>query len=306
MHKDSCIYVAGHLGLVGSAIVKNLQDLGYKNIITRSKKELNLIDKEATEDFFATTKPDYVFDAAARVGGIYANDTYSAEFIYQNLSIQNNLINSAYIFGVKKFLFMGSVCIYPKFCPLPIREEYLLTGHLEPTNEAYAIAKIAGIKMCQAYSKQYGFKTVSVMPCNLYGPNDNFDENNSHVVPAMIGKFLSNKDEVSFWGDGSPKREFLHSYDMARACIFLMNSPLEKGELINASAGENTSIKELANIIADLIGYKGKITWDSSKPNGTPNRPVDSQKIYSFGWTPKYTLKEGLKNTIEWYKANKA
>lgn len=305
MHKDSCIYVAGHRGLVGSAIVKNLKELGYTNIVTKSKEDLNLIDKEATENFFNETKPEYVFDAAARVGGIYANDTYSAEFIYQNLSIQNNLINSAYIFGVKKFLFMGSVCIYPKFCPLPIREEYLLTGHLEPTNEAYAIAKIAGIKMCQAYSKQYGFKTVSVMPCNLYGPNDNFDENNSHVVPAMIGKFLRNKDEVIFWGDGSPQREFLYSYDMARACIFLMDSELERGELVNASAGENISIKELADIVADLVDYKGKIIWDKRKPNGTPNRPVDSEKMYALGWKPKFSLKEGLRSTIDWYKANK-
>jgi GDP-L-fucose synthase len=305
MDSNAKIYVAGHKGLVGSAIVRRLRELGYEDIITASRKELDLTNSNEVARFFHYERPDYVFDAAAKVGGIYANDTYSADFIYENLMIQNNLIHSSHVYNVKKFLFMGSVCIYPKYAETPVKEESLLTGYLEPTNEAYAIAKIAGIKMCQAYHKQYGMKCVSIMPSNLYGPNDNFHPDNGHVIPAMIRKFTDNPDSVTFWGDGSPYREFMYADDMADACIFLMNcDETQSGKLINAGSGDDISIRELAWIVSDLMNYKGKITWDTSRPNGTPKRPLDFSKIRQLGWHPKYSIIDGLKKTIEWYKEN--
>lgn len=301
METTSKIFVAGHRGLVGSALVSELKLRGYNNLVLKTRTELDLMDTEAVKNFFIEEKPEYVFDAAAKVGGIYANDKYSAEFIYENLTIQTNLIHSSYLSGVKKFLFLGSVCIYPKFALTPVKEEYLLNGDLEPTNEAYAIAKIAGIKMCQAYSKQYGMKTVSIMPSNLYGPNDNFHPDNAHVIPAMFKKFKDNKEEVTLWGDGTPRREFLYSHDMADACIFLMNSHLENGELINVGSGYDVTIKELSEIIVKIVNYPGKIYWDTTKPNGTPKRPLDFSKIKSMGWKPKYSLFDGLKKTYSWY-----
>lgn len=305
MDSNAKIYVAGHKGLVGSAIVRRLKELGYDNIITASRKEVDLIDPDSVASLLYYERPDYVFDAAAKVGGIYANDTYSAQFIYENLMIQNNLIHYSQVYGVKKFLFMGSVCIYPKYAETPVKEESLLTGHLEPTNEAYAVAKISGIKMCQAYHKQYGMKCVSIMPSNLYGPNDNFHPDNSHVIAAMIRKFDDNPEEVTFWGDGSPYREFMYVDDMADACIFLMKDDrVYKGELINAGSGEDISIRELAELIADLMNYKGKINWDTSRPNGTPKRPLDFSKIKNLGWYPNYSIIDGLKKTIEWYKSD--
>jgi GDP-L-fucose synthase len=305
MDSNAKIYVAGHRGLVGSAIVRRLKELGYDNIITASRKECDLTVPYAVQEFFHYEQPEYVFDAAAKVGGIYANDTYSGDFIYENLMIQNNLINASRVHGVKKFLFMGSVCIYPKYAETPVKEESLLTGHLEPTNEAYAVAKIAGIKMCQAYYKQHGMKSVCIMPANLYGPNDNFHPDNAHVIPAMIRKFSDNPKEVTLWGDGSPYREFLYVDDMADACIFLMkNESVYKGELINAGSGDDISIRDLAELIADLMKYKGKINWDTSRPNGTPKRPLDFSKIKALGWHPKYDFVTGLTKTIEWYKNN--
>lgn len=305
MDSNAKIYVAGHRGLVGSAIVRRLKELGYVDIITASRKECDLTNHDDVMNFFYYEKPDYVFDAAAKVGGIYANDTYSADFIYENLMIQNNLIHASHCYDVKKFLFMGSVCIYPKYAETPVKEESLLTGHLEPTNEAYAIAKIAGIKMCQAYYKQHGMKSVCIMPSNLYGPNDNFHPDNGHVIPAMIRKFTDNPEEVTFWGDGSPFREFMYADDMADACIFLMNNEsVYKGELINAGSGDDISIRDLAELVADLIKYRGKITWDTTRPNGTPKRPLDFSKIKALGWHPKYDLVTGLTKTIEWYKEN--
>lgn len=302
MELNSKIFVAGHRGLVGSALVAELQSRGYNNIVSRTRSELDLMDNKAVQEFFMTEKPEYVFDAAAKVGGIHANDTYSAEFIYQNITIQTNLIHASHLAGVKKFLFLGSVCIYPKFAPTPVKEEYLLNGDLEPTNEAYAIAKIAGIKMCQAYSKQYGMKTLSIMPSNLYGPNDNFHPDNAHVIPAMFRKFEDNPVEVTLWGDGTPRREFLYSHDMADACIFLMNSSLENGELINVGSGYDVTIKELSEMISRVVNYQGNIAWDISRPNGTPKRPLDFSKIKAMGWEPKHTLLEGLQKTYAWYK----
>jgi GDP-L-fucose synthase len=305
MDSNAKIYVAGHRGLVGSAIVRMLKEQGYENIITYTRKEVDLTDPLAVRNIFQYERPDYVFDAAARVGGIYANDTYSADFIYENLMIQNNLIHNSHKYGVKKFLFMGSVCIYPKYAETPVKEESLLTGYLEPTNEAYAIAKIAGIKMCQAYHKQYGLKCVSIMPSNLYGPNDNFHPDNGHVIPAMIRKFSDNPESVTFWGDGSPYREFMYADDMADACIFLMNcDKVESGELINAGSGEDISIRGLAWTVACLMKYEGTIQWDTSRPNGTPKRPLDFSKIQALGWSPKYDLETGLTKTIEWYREN--
>lgn len=305
MDSNARIYVAGHKGLVGSAIVRMLWAQGYTNIITATRKEVDLTDPGAVSSFFHYERPEYVFDAAARVGGIHANNTYSAEFIYENLMIQNNLIHCSHLYDVKKFLFMGSVCIYPKFAETPVKEESLLTGYLEPTNEAYAIAKIAGIKMCQAYHKQYGMKCVSIMPSNLYGPNDNFHPDNGHVIPSMIRKFSDNPEEVTFWGDGSPYREFMYADDMASACIFLMKDQrVESGELINAGSGDDISIRDLAEMVADLMNYKGIIKWDTSRPNGTPKRPLDFSKIRQLGWHPKYSLIDGLTKTIEWYKEN--
>jgi len=305
MKNDSKIFVAGHRGLVGSAIIRKLKAEKFYNIITKTKAELDLRNQIEVENFFRKEKPEYVFLAAAKVGGIYANDTYSAEFIYDNMMIQNNVIHNAWKYEVEKLLFMGSVCIYPKYAETPVKEESLLTGFLEPTNDAYAIAKISGIKMCQAYHKQYGFKSVSIMPSNLYGPNDNFHPQNGHVIPAMIRKFSDNSNEVTFWGDGSAYREFLYADDMADACFFLMNnSSTESGELVNVGSGEDISIKELAFLVSDIMGYKGKILWDLTKPNGTPKRPLDFSKITNLGWKPKNGLREGLTKTLQWYKEN--
>ena len=304
MNKDSKIFVAGHRGLVGSAIVRVLNERGYSNILTRTRNELNLLNQKEVFDFFDSEKPEYVFDAAAKVGGIYANDTYSGDFIYENIQIQTNLIHSAWKFGVKKFLFLGSVCIYPKFAEVPVREDSLLTGYLEPTNDAYAIAKISGIKMLQAYHKQYGMKSVSLMPSNLYGPGDNFHPDNGHVIPAMMTKFQnSGGKSVMFWGDGTPKREFLYSEDLADACLFAMDH-FENAELINVGSGENVSIKELSNTVASVVKYDGEIKWDTSRPNGTPNRPLDCSKMTKLGWKPKHTLSQGLQKTYDWFIKN--
>ncbi len=307
MDSNSKIFVAGHRGLAGSAIVRVLLKNGFTNVITKSKSELDLRNQSDVRDFFEQEKPEYVFDAAAKVGGIHANDTYSADFIYDNLTIQTNLIDSAYRSGVKKFLFLGSVCIYPKFAPLPIVEDCLLTGFLEPTNEAYAVAKISGIKMCQAYKKQYGFNTISLMPTNLYGPGDNYHPENSHVMAAMIRKFSNaqenNLDEVICWGDGSPKREFLYSDDLAEACLIAMQNPSEY-DVMNVSTGEEVSIKETAEIVSEVVGYSGKISWDTSKPNGTIKRPLYVDKIKSLGWQPKISLREGVQMAHQWYKDN--
>jgi GDP-L-fucose synthase len=304
MKKDSKIFVAGHRGLVGSAIVRNLKENGYTNIVTKTRQELDLLNQKDVLDFFEDQKPEYVFDAAARVGGIYANDTFSGDFIYENIQIQTNLINSSYRSGVEKFLFLGSVCIYPKFAEVPVKEESLLTGHLEPTNDAYAIAKISGIKMLQAYRKQYGFKSVSLMPSNLYGPGDNFHPENGHVIPAIMNKFNnSNGKSVTFWGDGTPMREFLYSDDLADACLFAMEH-FENAELINIGSGENVTIQNLANIIADIVRYTGDIEWDTTRPNGTPNRPLDYSKMTELGWKPNHSLYEGLKKTYQWFIEN--
>lgn len=304
MNKDSKIFVAGHRGLVGSSIVRVLNERGYSNILTRTRNELNLLNQKEVFDFFDSEKPEYVFDAAAKVGGIYANDTYSGDFIYENIQIQTNLIHSAWKFGVKKFLFLGSVCIYPKFAEVPVREDSLLTGYLEPTNDAYAIAKISGIKMLQAYHKQYGMKSVSLMPSNLYGPGDNFHPDNGHVIPAMMTKFQnSGGKSVMFWGDGTPKREFLYSEDLADACLFAMDH-FENAELINVGSGENVSIKELSNSVASVVKYDGEIKWDTSRPNGTPNRPLDCSKMTKLGWKPKHTLSQGLQKTYDWFIKN--
>jgi GDP-L-fucose synthase len=306
MKKDSKIYVAGHRGLVGSSIVRLLEHDGYENIVTRTRQELDLMDQEAVESFFDYEQIDYVFDAAARVGGIHANDTYSAEFIYQNTQIQNNLIHNAWKSGVKKFLFLGSVCIYPKFAETPVQEESLMSGELEPTNDAYALAKIHGIYMLKSYYKQYGFESVSLMPANLYGPNDNFHPMNGHVIPAMMQKFnnwTEGNDPVTCWGTGSPRREFLHVDDLADACLFAMDN-YSQAELLNVGSGEDVSIKELAEMIAKVTGYPGEICWDVSKPDGTPKRPLDYTKLLEKGWKPNHKLLDGLRKTYEWYIAN--
>ena len=304
MKKDSKIFVAGHKGLVGSAIVRNLKENGYTNIVTKTRQKLDLLNQKDVLDFFEDQKPEYVFDAAARVGGIYANDTFSGDFIYENIQIQTNLINSSYRSGVKKFLFLGSVCIYPKFAEVPVKEESLLTGYLEPTNDAYAIAKISGIKMLQAYCKQYGFKSVSLMPSNLYGLGDNFHPKNGHVIPSMMQKF-NNSDgkSVTFWGDGTPMREFLYADDLADGCLFAMEH-FENAELINIGSGENVTIQDLAKIIAGIVGYTGDIEWDTTRPNGTPNRPLDYSKMTELGWKPNHSLHQGLKKTYQWFIEN--
>mgnify|MGYP000925760126 FL=1 len=304
MKKDSKIFVAGHRGLVGSAIVRMLKENGYTNIVTKTRQELDLLNQSDVFDFFVNEKPEYVFDAAARVGGIYANDTFSGDFIYENIQIQTNLINSSYRSGVEKFLFLGSVCIYPKFAEVPVKEESLLTGYLEPTNDAYAIAKISGIKMLQAYRKQYGFKSVSLMPSNLYGIGDNFHPDNGHVIPAMMTKFSnSNGKSVTFWGDGTPMREFLYADDLADACLFAMDR-FENAELINVGSGENVSIESLARTIAGVVGYHGNIEWDTTRPNGTPKRPLDYSKMTELGWNSKHSLHDGLKKTYQWFIEN--
>ena len=304
MNKTDCIFVAGHKGLVGSAIVRKLQDQGYQNILTRDRKRLDLTNSLQVKEFFETHQVDYVFDAAARVGGIHANDAYSAEFIYQNTMIQTNLIHWAYKYFVKKFVFLGSVCIYPKFAETPVKEESLMTGELEPTNEAYAIAKIHGIEMLKMYNKQYGFKGVSLMPSNLYGPGDNFHPENGHVIPALMTKFSNAGDVVTCWGDGTPMREFTYVDDLADACMFAVEH-YDNAELINVGSGQDVSIFHLAHKIAALTGFTGKIEWDTSRPNGTPKRPLDYSKITAKGWKPKYDLDTGLAKAYEWFKENK-
>ncbi len=307
MDKGAKIYVAGHAGLVGSAIVRELNKNGYNNIVTKTREELDLTRQDLVENFFTKEKPEYVFLAAAKVGGILANDTYSADFIRDNLIIETNIIDSTYKNGVKKLLFLGSACVYPKVTPQPIKEEYLLTGELEPTNKAYALAKIAGIVMCQSYNKQYGTNFISVMPTNLYGEGDNFDLQSSHVIPAMIRKFheakVKGEKEVILWGSGSPTREFLYVDDLASACVFLMNH-YDDSEIINIGVGEDLSILELANVVKKVVGYEGQIVWDKSRPDGTPKRLLDVSKIKALGWKPEISLADGLRKTYEWYKEN--
>ena len=308
MDSNSKILVAGANGMVGSAIVRNLKEKGYTNIVLGTREWVDFTSPEKTKIFFEDIKPDYVFVAAAKVGGIMANNNYKADFLYENLMIQSNIIHNSYITGTKKLLFLGSSCIYPKFATQPITEDQLMTGPLEPTNDAYAIAKIAGIMMCQAYRKQYGFNAISLMPTNLYGPNDNFDLETSHVLPAMIAKFhnaLSHSEhwEVKLWGDGSPMREFLHVDDLAEACYVCMekyNDP----EIVNVGTGEDVTIKQLAETIADVVGYNRHINWDPTKPNGTPRKVLNVDKIKSFGWESKIGLREGIDSTYQWYKKN--
>ena len=300
MNANSKIYVAGNTGLVGSAIVRMLHMKGYTNILSTPSSHWDLRRQDDVERFFRINEPEYVYLAAAKVGGIGANSEYPAPFIYDNLMIQSNIIDAARKFGVKKLLFLGSSCIYPKMCEQPIKEEYLMTGPLEPTNDAYAIAKIAGIKMCQAYRKQYGFNAISLMPTNLYGPKDNFDLESSHVLPAMIRKFHEAKDRVVLWGDGSARREFLHVDDLADACFTAMRYYNEP-EPINVGTGEDITIKELANIISDVVGFGGDVEWDTTKPNGTPRKVLDVSKIKTLGWEPKIPLSEGIDNTYYWY-----
>ena len=302
MQKDSKIFVAGHKGLVGSAIVRRLKEEGYTNVITKDRSECDLTKSDDVKKLFEDNRIDFVFDAAARVGGIHANDTYSAEFIYQNTMIQTNLIHWAYKYFVKKFVFLGSVCIYPKYAETPVKEESILTGELEPTNEAYAIAKIHGIEMLKMYNKQYGFKGVSLMPCNLYGPNDNFHPENGHVIPALMTKFNNaTTDSVTCWGDGTPTREFMYVDDLADACLFAVEN-YSDAELINVGSGQDISIFHLAHKIAALTGYQGKIEWDTSRPNGTPKRPLDYSKITEKGWKPKYTIDKGLEEAYLWFQ----
>jgi len=305
MDRGARIYVAGHRGLVGSAICRRLRQSGYINLIARNRDELDLRDQVAVRNFFADHTPDYVLLAAARVGGILANSLQPAEFIYDNLAVQNNVIDSAYRFGVKKLLFLGSSCVYPKHAPQPIKEEFLLTSSLEPTNEWYAIAKIAGIKTAQAYRRQYGFSTISLMPTNLYGPNDNFDLNSSHVVPALIRKFhaanVEGGREVVVWGTGSPRREFLHVDDLADAALFLMLH-YDEPEIINVGSGSEITIRELAETIASVVGYRGTLTFDASKPDGTPRKLLDTSRLSALGWKPRITLEEGIAETYCWYR----
>ena len=297
MDKQDKIYIAGHRGMVGSAIHRRLKKEGFENFVFRTSDELDLRNQDAVAGFFGKEKPAYVFLAAARVGGIIANNTYRAEFLYDNLMIQSNVIENSYRNGVQKLLFLGSSCIYPKLAPQPLKEEYLLTGLLEHTNEPYSIAKIAGIKMCDAYRSQYGCNFISVMPTNLYGPNDNYDLKNSHVLPALIRKFheakINDEAEVVVWGSGNPRREFLHADDMADACVYLMKNYSEPG-LINIGVGDDLSIKELAEMIKDVVGYKGNIVFDTSKPDGTPRKLMDVSKLSSFGWKASTGLREGI------------
>jgi len=308
MDSDSRILVAGANGMVGSAIVKNLESKGYLNIIEATRNKVDFTDQEETKEFFQKNKHEYVFVAAAKVGGIMANKKYRGDFLYQNLMIQNNIIHYSMVNDVTKLLFLGSSCIYPKFANQPITEDQLMTGPLEPTNDGYALAKIAGVKLCQAYRQQYGFNAISLMPTNLYGPNDNFDLETSHVLPAMIAKFHNalghnEHSEVKFWGDGTAMREFLHVDDLAEACYVCMQKYNEEGH-INVGTGEDVTIKQLAKIIAHVVGYDRYINWDETKPNGTPRKVLNVDKIKSLGWEPKIGLREGIKKTYEWYKAN--
>ena len=308
MDSNSKVFVAGHKGLVGSAILRNLQSKGYKNLVTANKDDYDLRHTSTVNNLFSHAKPDYVFLAAAKVGGILANRDHPADFIYDNLMIQTNVIDAAYHNGVKKLLFLGSSCIYPKMAKQPITEDELLAGHLESSNDAYAIAKIAGIRMCRAYRQQYGFNAISLMPTNLYGPNDNFDHNSSHVLPALISKFHGSLEKsehwvVKLWGDGSPMREFLHVDDLAEACYTCMQK-YDGEEHINVGTGEDVTIKELAETIVDVVGYKNYYEWDTSKPNGTPRKVLNVDKIKSLGWEPKISLREGIESTYEWFKEN--
>jgi GDP-L-fucose synthase len=319
MDKTAKIYVAGHLGMVGSAIVRRLRGGGYDNLLCRSIDELDLCDQAAVASFFAEERPDYVFLAAARVGGIVANNSYPAEFIYDNLMIQSNIIHHAYLNGVKRLLFLGSSCIYPKLAPQPLKEEYLLTGPLEPTNEPYAIAKIAGITMCRSYNRQFGTKCLAAMPTNLYGPNDNFNLETSHVLPALIRKFheakASGAQTVTVWGTGAPYREFLHVDDLADATLFLMNLPddvyqdllsSDPPALINIGTGEDVTIRELALLVKETVGYGGELIFDTTKPDGTPRKLEDVSRLHALGWRHRTTLEEGVRAVYGWFKENVA
>ena len=312
MEKNAKIYIAGHRGLVGSALVRNLQSKGYTNLIIRTHEQLDLTRQAAVEEFFATEKPEYVFLSAAKVGGIMANNTQPAEFIYINLQIQNNIIHSSYLNGVKKLLFLGSSCIYPKFAEQPMKEECLLTGLLEPTNEPYGMAKISGIKMCQSYNRQYGTNFIAVMPTNLYGPEDNFELNGSHVLPALIRKFheakINGASEVTAWGTGSPKREFLYVDDMADGCVFMMESynptkeENEKGPIfMNLGTGVDVTIKELTEMVKQVTGFTGEVVWDTTKPDGTPRKLLDMSRLHALGWHHKVDLEEGVKMSYQWF-----
>lgn len=320
MNKDAKIFVAGQRGMVGSAIIRHLRAAGYDNIILRTSQELDLRDNQAVEAFFQTEKPEYVFLAAAKVGGIVANSTYPADFIYSNLQIQNNVIHQSYLNGVKRLLFLGSTCIYPKLAPQPLREEYLLTGPLEPTNDAYAVAKIAGITMCRAYNRQYGARFLAIMPNNLYGPNDNFDLEKSHVLPALIRKCHEAKQSgsasVIIWGTGAPLREFLQVDDLADACLFLMNLDEQHyGELlndpdapalINVGSGQEISIRDLALLVKDIVGFRGELLFDRDKPDGTPRKLADASRIHALGWKHRIELNEGIEEAYRWFLANLA
>ena len=309
MNKDDKIYVAGHRGLVGSAIVRALQRAGHENIVVATSQELDLTEQAATRDFFAAERPDYVFHAAGKVGGVLANNTYPADFIYQNLMMEANVIESARLFGVDKLFFLGSTCIYPKLAPQPLKEEYLLTGPLEPTNEWYAVAKIAGIKLCQAYRRQHGCNFISAMPTNLYGPHDNYDLETSHVMPALIRKFhearVGNLPTVTLWGSGKPLREFLHVDDCASACLFLMQN-YEEEEIVNIGVGEDNTIARVAEIVGEVVGYEGKIVYDRSKPDGTPRKLVDVSRINALGWHARIGLEDGVRSSYQWYLENVA
>ena len=304
MQEHDRIFVAGHRGLVGSALMRELARLGYTNTLTRSRAELNLFDSHAVTAFFMTERPAYVFLAAARVGGILDNATHPAAFLYDNLRIELNVIHAAYQAGVRKLLFLGSSCIYPKFAEQPIRETSLMTGALEETNRAYAIAKIAGIEMCHSYNAEYGTDYLAVMPTNLYGPNDNFDLTSSHVLPALMRKFheakVSGSTEVTLWGSGAPRREFLHVDDLARACVFLMEQ-YSGSEIVNIGTGKDITIKELGERIADVVGYRGTIAWDTSKPDGTPRKLLDVSRVLGMGWSPQITLRDGIGSTYQWF-----
>lgn len=307
LEKSAKIFVAGHRGLVGSAVVRRLRSVGYTNLILRSHSELDLTNQSAVKTFFSLEKPQYVILAAAKVGGIHANTTYPADFITINLQIQTNVIDSAYRYGVKKLVFLGSSCIYPKLAPQPIPESSLLTGSLEPTNEWYAIAKIAGIKMCQAYRIQYKWDAISAMPTNLYGPNDNFHPENSHVLPALMRRFheakVSGAKQVVVWGTGSPLREFLHVDDLADSVVFLLDKYSDLGH-VNVGSGKEVSIKELAELVKEIVGFEGELVWDASKPDGTPRKLMDSSTLAKLGWEPKISLRDGLAATYEWYLSN--
>ncbi|PXV62300.1 GDP-L-fucose synthase [Halanaerobium congolense] len=307
MEKDAKIYVAGHRGLVGSAIMRKLKKEGYNNLVYRTSSELDLRRQEKVEEFFKKEKPEYVILAAAKVGGIQANDTYSAEFLYDNLMIETNVIDAAYQNDVKKLLFLGSSCIYPKFADQPMKEDYLLSGKLESTNEGYAVAKITGIKLCEHYNKQYDTNFISAMPTNLYGPNDNFDLETSHVLPALIRKFheakVNDEDEVVIWGTGKPRREFLHVDDLADALLFLMNN-YDGDQFVNVGVGKDISILELAELIKDIVGFEGEIVNDLSKPDGTPRKLMDVTRLNDLGWEAQISLEEGIKDTYQWFKKN--